>query len=226
MLHFFGEWIEDELVSTKMRSLSMDNVPDKVSSYFTKWSANIIEYVSTIGNQICLSDLTIQHLASFNGHRGGKGYLGKHQTTEHRANISMSLSGKVFTGHRVQTTDHRANISMVLVQVDEWIDNIARAKRFINTKGRMPSQRAGDAEERRRGQWIAKFKHKEGGTNSEREKLMRREISLAFENYIRRVPVQVGMWMDNLASAKTFIDLERRMPKSNASDADERRLGQ
>jgi hypothetical protein len=73
----------------------MDNVHDYVSSFFRKWSANIIEYVSTIGNQISLSDITIQHLASFYGHRDGKGNLGKHQTAEHRANISMALSGKV-----------------------------------------------------------------------------------------------------------------------------------
>jgi hypothetical protein len=83
MLHFFNEWTEDERVRTKMSSLSMDNVPDYVSLYFTKWSANIIEYVSTIGNQICLSDLTIQYLASIYGHRGRKGNLGKHQTAEH-----------------------------------------------------------------------------------------------------------------------------------------------
>ena len=83
MLHFFSEWTEDERVRTKMSSLSMDNVPDYVSLYFTKWSANIIEYVSTIGNQICLSDLTIQYLASIYGHRGRKGNLGKHQTAEH-----------------------------------------------------------------------------------------------------------------------------------------------
>ena len=90
MLHFFGEWSKDERESTTMSSLSMDNVPSYVSSYFTKWSANIIEYVSTIGNQICLSDLTIQHLASYYGHRGGKGNLGKHKTADHRANISMA----------------------------------------------------------------------------------------------------------------------------------------
>jgi hypothetical protein len=52
MLRFFGEWSKDERVSTKMSSLSMDNVPNYVSSYFTRWSANIIEHVSTIGNQI------------------------------------------------------------------------------------------------------------------------------------------------------------------------------
>jgi len=83
MLHFFGEWSKDDRVCTKMSSLSMDNVPSYVSSYFTKWSANIIEYVSTIGNQICLSNLTIQHLASYYGHRCGKGNLGKHRTAEH-----------------------------------------------------------------------------------------------------------------------------------------------
>ncbi len=83
MLHFFGEWSKDDRVCTKMTSLSMDNVPSYVSSYFTKWSANIIDHVSTIGNQICLSDLTIQHLASYYGHRGGKGNLGKHLTAEH-----------------------------------------------------------------------------------------------------------------------------------------------
>jgi hypothetical protein len=37
-----------------------------------------------------------------------------------------------------------------------------------------------ELEERRRGQWIATFKQKEGGTNSEHEQLMRREIPLAF----------------------------------------------
>jgi hypothetical protein len=128
----------------------MDNVPSFVSSYFTKWSANIIEHVSTIGNQICLSDLTIQHLASFYGHRGGKGNLGKEETADHRANISMALSGKekltgkVFSGRPVED--------------DKWRDNLASAKTFIDTKERMPNQRSGDAEERRLGKWIANNK--------------------------------------------------------------------
>jgi len=43
MPQFFGEWSKDDCVCTKMSSLSMDNVPSYVSSYFTKWSANIIE---------------------------------------------------------------------------------------------------------------------------------------------------------------------------------------
>jgi len=86
--------------------------------------------VSTIGNQICLSDLTIQHLASFYGHRGGKGKLGKHQTAEHRANISMVLSGKVFTGFRVQDV--------------KWIDNLENCKTFFVVEGRMPKLNAGE----------------------------------------------------------------------------------
>jgi hypothetical protein len=140
MLQFFGEWSKDERISTKMSSLSMDNVPSYVSSYFTKWSANIIEYLSTIGNQICLSDLTIQHLASFYGHRGGKGNLGK---------------CKVFSGCPVQDV--------------KWRDNLASAKTFIDTKSRKPNMRAGDVEERRLGKWIVKYKSSEKGTNSKRE---------------------------------------------------------
>ena len=156
----------------------MDNVPSYVSSYFTKWSANIIEHVSTIGNQICLSDLTIQHLASYYGHRGGKENLGKHLTAEHRANISMALSGKV----------HQDNISMALSgkvspgSLNNWIDNLASAKTFIDTKERMPNKIAGDVEERRLGIWIVNNKFSEKGTNSEREQLMRREIPLALAN--------------------------------------------
>ena len=124
MLQFFGEWSKDERISTKMSSLSMDNVPSYVSSYFTKWSANIIEYVSTIGNQICLSDLTIQHLASFYGHRGGKGNLGKKKTEEQRANI------------------HAGNLSAARVQSkdDAWLANLSKVKKFIADKGRTPRQ--------------------------------------------------------------------------------------
>ena len=93
MLHFFGGWAKDERVKTKMSSLSMDNVPDYVSSYFTKWSANIIEQSITNDDQISLIDITIQHLASFYDHRGGKGNLGNKLTAERRANMNMALPG-------------------------------------------------------------------------------------------------------------------------------------
>jgi hypothetical protein len=49
MLCFFSGWSKDECVSTKMSSLSLNK---HVSAYITKWGANIIKYVSTIGNQI------------------------------------------------------------------------------------------------------------------------------------------------------------------------------
>jgi hypothetical protein len=187
MLHFFGEWSKDERVSTKMSSLSMENVPSYVSSYFTRWSANIIEYVSTIGNQICLRDLTIQHLASFYGHRGGKGSSDTHFKP----------------------------------QVDEWIDNLARVKTFIDTKRRMPCVRTGDADERQCGQWIKNNKQREKGTNSERENLMKREIPLAFAS--SRVQSEMDKWKDNLARVKSFIDTKKRMPVQRAGDADERK---
>jgi hypothetical protein len=63
---------------------------------------------------------------------------------------------------------------------DKWIDNLANCKTFIDTKGRMPNQRAGDVDESRLGRWIARYKVSKGGTNSEREQLMRSEIPLAF----------------------------------------------
>ena len=66
------------------------------------------------------------------------------------------------------------------VQDVKWIDNLASAKTFIDTKERMPKKKAGGVEER--GTWIANNKASEGGTNSEREQLMRREILLAFAN--------------------------------------------
>ena len=194
MLRFFGEWSKDERISTKMSSLSMENVPSYVSSYFIRWSANIIEYVSTIGNQICLRDLTIQHLASFYGHRGGKGNLGKR---------------RVFSSRPVQDV--------------KWRDNLASANTFIDTEGRMPSNKADDVEERRLGCWIARYKSKEKGTNSERDQLMRREIPLAFVDNSH--PVQDVKWCGNLTSAKTFIDTEERMPSDKVGDVEERRLG-
>jgi hypothetical protein len=129
--------------------------------------------VSTIGNKICLSDLTIQHLASYYGHRGGKGHLGKKLTEEHRANIS---AGRLGRGGGKGRASNRGRP----IQVDEWIDNLTRVKTFIDTERRMPRENSGDADEKQLGRWIAANKFKEKGTNSERDKLMRRDIPLAF----------------------------------------------
>jgi hypothetical protein len=114
----------------------------------------------------------------------------------------MTLSGKVSPG-----------------RLNNWIDNLASAKTFIDTKERMLKKKAGDVEERRLGNWIANNKGYEEGTNSEREQLMRREIPLAFVDNTH--PVN---WIDNLAT-KTFIDTKERMLKKRAGDVEERRLG-
>ncbi len=141
--------------------------------------------------------------------------MGKDKTADHRANISMALSGKDKLPGKV--------ISGRPVQDDKWRDNLSSAKTFIDTEERMPNKRAGDVEERRLGIWIVSNKSSKKGTNSEREQLMRREIPLAFVDNSR--PVQDVKWRDNLASAKSFIVGEGRMPKSNTGDADERSLG-
>ena len=65
------------------------------------------------------------------------------------------------------------------VQDDKWIDNLANCKTFFVAEGRMPNQRAGDVDERRLGKWIKNNKVSEGGTISECEQLMRREIPLS-----------------------------------------------
>jgi hypothetical protein len=68
--------------------------------------------------------------------------------------------------------------SRVQSDMDTWNDNLTRAKMFIDTEGRMPDQRAGDADERQCGQWIMNNRKREKGTNSECGKLMKREIPL------------------------------------------------
>jgi hypothetical protein len=62
----------------------------------------------------------------------------------------MAISGKVSTG-----------------RLNKWRDNLASAKTFIDTKGRMRTQIADDVEERCLGTWIANNKVSERGTNSE-----------------------------------------------------------
>jgi hypothetical protein len=52
---------------------------------------------------------------------------------------------------------------------------------------------------------------------------MRSEIPLAFEDNSH--PAQDVKWRDNLASAKTFIVTEKRMPNKRAGGVEEKRLG-
>ena len=152
MLDFFGEWTPEDRVTTKLSSITLSKY---LTTYLSNWNGEIIKYLNSIGNQIISTyDITIQQLASYYGHTGGKGNLGK---------------GKGNLGGR-PTEDVK------------WRDNLASAKTFIDTEKRMPNARAGDVEEKRLGSWIASNKKNEKGTNSERELLMKREIPLAFAN--------------------------------------------
>jgi hypothetical protein len=159
MLDFFGEWTPEDRVTTKLSSITLSKF---LTAYLSNWNGEIIKYLNSIGNQIISpNDITIQQLASYYGHTGGKGNLGKKRTEEHRANISAGW---------------KVSVAQVQSDMDKWNDNLARAKTFIDTKGRIPNQRAGDADEKFLGGWIANNKRKEKGTNSEREQLMEREI--------------------------------------------------
>ena len=51
---------------------------------------------------------------------------------------------------------------------------------------------------------------------------MRREVPLTFEAIDR---VDVNKWNDKLASVKSFIAVNGRMPCTRAGDADERCIG-
>jgi hypothetical protein len=146
MTQYFGRWTEDERISTKMSSLSMDNILKYISSYFVKWSANIAEYVSTMNDiQIFASDITIQHMASFYGRKEN---FDKEKTAEHCAHISKALSGKVFTAeHCAKISKGKSNIPCC---INKWNDTLAARrndtleslKLFIVIKGRMPKQKA------------------------------------------------------------------------------------
>jgi len=56
----------------------LSDVPASVVSYYTKWSDFIVEYARIrYGIQFSVSDITVQYLAEYFAHRGGKGNLGK-----------------------------------------------------------------------------------------------------------------------------------------------------
>jgi len=97
-LSFSGRWTREEREVIKLSSLSTDEIPKNVFSYFTKWSDFIAKDASCrCSFQISVSDITIQHLTVYFAHRGGKAKLGKKQkkrSAEHCAKISEALKGK------------------------------------------------------------------------------------------------------------------------------------
>ena len=130
-----------------------------LTDYLSKWNDKIIKYLNSIGNQIISpNDITIQQLASYYSHTGGKGNLGKKKTEEHRANISAGIL-----------------VALVKSNDDKWLANLSKVKTFIADKGRTPNSKSSDAGERKLANWIAKNK-----TKKEREQLMRRDIPSVF----------------------------------------------
>ncbi len=93
MLYFLGGLTKKERKETKLVSLL--NVPPSVLSYCKNWGYFIAGYASDrYKMQVSCSDLTVQHLAEYFSHRGGKGNLGKVLTAEVRAKISEAMMGK------------------------------------------------------------------------------------------------------------------------------------
>ena len=95
-LSFSRKWNWEQREDIKLSSLSIDEVPKSVFSYYMKWSDFIVQYASiNYRSQFSFSDITVQHLAEyFAHHRGGKGNLGKENTADHRAKISEAMTGK------------------------------------------------------------------------------------------------------------------------------------
>jgi hypothetical protein len=184
---------------TRLMTLSQDGTPLHISmiEYFTRFRDDILQRAKLT----CFEELTVFHLLSYMGKKGYENGIG-----------AMSAEARMaVVGGRVQS-------GMV-----KWMDNLTRVKTFIDTEGRTPSKKSGDADEKQLGEWISNSKRKEKGTNSEREKLMKKNIPLAFED--GRVQSDMVKWMDNLTRFKTFIDTEGRMPRENTGDADEKQLG-
>ena len=116
MVHLFGEWTREEREVTKLASLSIDEIPKSVFSYYTKWRDFIARDASRrCGFQIIVSDITVQHLTVFFAHRGGKGNLGKKgkkHSAATRAKISEAKMGKKGKKHSAAT---RAKISEAMM---------------------------------------------------------------------------------------------------------------
>jgi hypothetical protein len=95
MVSFSGRWTREECEEIKLTSLSTDEIPESIYSYFTNWSENITkDAICRCGFQIIVSDITAQHLTVFFAHRGGKGNLGKKHSAATRAKISKALMSK------------------------------------------------------------------------------------------------------------------------------------
>jgi hypothetical protein len=72
---FYRGFTREEFIFTKLDSLSADQVPDQVELYFIRWKSEIVKYVNDVFDCcVTSSDITIQHLSQYRGHRGGKSH--------------------------------------------------------------------------------------------------------------------------------------------------------
>ncbi len=70
MLDFFCEWTPEDCVITKLSSITLSKF---LTTYLSNWNVKIIKYLNKRGDQINSTyDITIQQLASYYGHTGGK----------------------------------------------------------------------------------------------------------------------------------------------------------
>jgi len=95
MVTFSRRWTREERVVIKMSSLSIDQIPKSVYSYFRNWSDFIAKDASCrCGFQIIVSDITVQHLTVYFAMRGGKWNLGKKCSAATCARLSEVNLGK------------------------------------------------------------------------------------------------------------------------------------
>ena len=65
-LSFSRNWNWEQREDIKLSSLSIDEVPKSVFSYYMKWSDFIVQYASiNYRSQFSFSDITVQHLAEY-----------------------------------------------------------------------------------------------------------------------------------------------------------------
>ena len=109
MVRFSRKWTREEREGLKLSSLSTDEIPKSVFSYFTKWSDFIAKDASCLCDiQISGSDITIQHLTVYFSHREHPAetrakMTGKEHPTKTRAKISKAMKGKKRKKHSTET---------------------------------------------------------------------------------------------------------------------------
>jgi hypothetical protein len=131
----------------------LTGVSTRVLSYYTNWSYFIAEYASDRYNiRLSCSDLTVQHLAEYFAHRGGKGNLGrvltaktcaklskammgKKHTLESRAKMSMAKTG---TKRKKHTLESRAKLSKAMMGKKHTLES--RAKMSMAKTGKKPKK--------------------------------------------------------------------------------------